>query len=74
MTGSADGPAMTALNLPTPRGEIGSYRLGAHPTVIPIPGPWSTRELFAPAHVVANPLGDPLGSDADRAGLIADPE
>ncbi|MEX1134372.1 MAG: dihydrodipicolinate synthase family protein [Acidimicrobiia bacterium] len=55
---------MTALNLPTFSGELESYHLGTYPPVAAIPGPWSTREAYAAAHVVANPLGDPVGSNA----------
>jgi hypothetical protein len=55
---------MITLRLPTARGELEPYRLGEHPPVDPVPGPWSRRVVYAAAHVVADPLGDPTGSDA----------
>jgi nucleotide-binding universal stress UspA family protein len=55
---------MTSLKLPTPDGEIEPYQLGTHPAVTAIPGPWSTRVAYAAAHVVADPLGDPVGTNA----------
>ncbi|HSK06534.1 MAG TPA: dihydrodipicolinate synthase family protein [Acidimicrobiia bacterium] len=51
------------LRLPTAQGGIESYRLGDHPPVVPTPGPWSTRTAYAAVHVVADPLGDPTGTD-----------
>lgn len=55
---------MSVLDLPTASGDLEPYRLGTHETVTPIPGPWATREVYAAVHVVADPLGDPVGSNA----------
>ena len=54
---------MTVLTLPTATGALETYQLGTYPQVTPFPGPWSSREVYAAAHVVADPLGDPVGSD-----------
>lgn len=55
---------MTAVRLPTRDGSIESYRLGSHPAVHAHRGPCRTRVLYAAAHVVADPLGDPVGTSA----------
>jgi hypothetical protein len=50
--------------LPTRSGEIEDYRLGSHPTVEVEAGLPRTRRAYAAAHVVADPLGDPVGTYA----------
>lgn len=55
---------MTVVRLPTRDGSIESYRLGSHPAVHGRNGPCRTRVLYAAAHVVADPLGDPVGTSA----------
>lgn len=54
----------TSIPLPTRGGEIEDYRLGSHPSVEVEAGPPRTRRVYAAAHVVADPLGDPVGTAA----------
>lgn len=53
---------MTAVRLPRDDGTIETYELGRFPTVTPAPDPPSSRIAYAAAHVVANPLGDPVSA------------
>jgi hypothetical protein len=52
---------MTELLLPSPEGRLVPYVLSGR-FVEPVPGPWVSREVFAAAHVIADPLA-PAGSD-----------
>jgi hypothetical protein len=54
----------TSIPLPTRGGEIEDYRLGSHPSVEVEAGSPRTRRVYAAAHVVADPLGDPVGTSA----------
>lgn len=55
---------MSVVRLPLPDGAIESYRLGTHPNVEPRTGTPRSRVAYAAAHVVADPLGDPVGTSA----------
>lgn len=55
---------MTTVPLPTADGSIAPYELGRLPAVVPEAGPPESRRVFAAAHVVADPLGDPVGTSA----------
>lgn len=55
---------MSTVQLPRADGSIESYRLGTHPVVMGAAGPCRSRVLYAAAHVVADPLGDPVGTNA----------
>ncbi|HVR31336.1 MAG TPA: dihydrodipicolinate synthase family protein [Acidimicrobiia bacterium] len=55
---------MSTVHLPRADGTIESYRLGTHPAVAGASGPCRSRVLYAAAHVVADPLGDPVGTNA----------
>jgi hypothetical protein len=55
---------MTEITIPTRDGSLESYRLGTHPTPPTVTGPCESRVLYAAAHVVADPLGDPVGTTA----------
>lgn len=56
---------MTALPLPTREGTVQVYRLGAAEPIRAEPGPPAeSRAALAAAHVVADPLGDPVGAGA----------
>lgn len=50
--------------LPTRSGDIENYLLGSHPALEAETGPPRTRRVYAAAHVVADPLGDPVGTSA----------
>jgi hypothetical protein len=52
------------IRLPTLEGDLEAYRLGNHPPVRPELGPSRTRLAYAAAHIVADPLGDPVGTSA----------
>ena len=52
------------IGLPTGDGIVEPYELGRHAPVVPVSGPPKTRRVFAAAHVVADPLGDPVGTAA----------
>ena len=64
MTGSTEDRLMSVLRLPTSSGDLEPYQLGSFGTVSPVPGPWKNRQVYAAVHVVADPLGDPVGSNA----------
>lgn len=55
---------MTELRLPTREGTLAPYRFGQHPPVPTAQGPCTSRVLYAAAHVVADPLGDAVGTGA----------
>lgn len=55
---------MSVLRLPTASGDLEPYHLGTFGTIAPVPGPWMKRQVYAAVHVVADPLGDPVGSTA----------
>lgn len=56
---------MTDVVLPTSAGTLERYRLGRHRAVDPQPGPPPrARVAYAAAHVVADPLGDPVATSA----------
>lgn len=55
---------MTSVPLPTPDRTIAPYELGRYPAVTPETGPPESRTVYAAAHVVADPLGDPVGTSA----------
>lgn len=55
---------MITVPLPTRGGTIEPYELGRHPAITPEPGPPRSRTVYAAAHVVADPLGDPVGTGA----------
>ena len=52
------------IRLPTGDGTVEPYELGRHVPVVPVAGSPKTRRVFAAAHVVADPLGDPVGTAA----------
>ena len=52
------------IRLPTADGSVEPYELGQHPAVELVSGVPKTRSVFAAAHVVADPLGDPVGTEA----------
>ena len=58
------GHEMTTVSLPRLDGSIEAYRLGAEQPVIPQPAPIRSRVALAAVHVVADPLGDPVGPGA----------
>lgn len=55
---------MTAVPLPTRSGAIDRYELGRYPRLEIEAGRPRTRRAYAAAHVVADPLGDPVGTSA----------
>ncbi|HSJ34721.1 MAG TPA: dihydrodipicolinate synthase family protein [Acidimicrobiia bacterium] len=55
---------MTAVPLPTRSGAIDRYQLGRYPRLEIEAGRPRTRRAYAAAHVVADPLGDPVGTSA----------
>lgn len=55
---------MTAVPLPTRSGSIDRYELGRYPRLEIEAGRPRTRRAYAAAHVVADPLGDPVGTSA----------
>lgn len=55
---------MTTVVLPTREGSVEPYELGRHAAVAPVPGAPRSRRVIAAAHVVADPLGDPVGTGA----------
>lgn len=55
---------MTIIDLPRRNGTIEAYRLGTNPPVDIVTGPCRSRVLYAAAHVVGDPLGDPVGTSA----------
>lgn len=55
---------MSELRLPRRDGTLEQYRFGGYPAVPTAKGPCTTRILYAAAHVVADPLGDPVGTGA----------
>jgi hypothetical protein len=57
------GRSPTTLDLPTLDGRLEPFALGSHPAVVAVPGPWSSRQIFAAVHVVADPFGDPVGAN-----------
>lgn len=54
----------TGIVLPTLSGDLERHELGRGPAVEPVTGPPRTRAVYAAAHVVADPLGDPVGTSA----------
>src|SRR5690606_33209665 len=50
--------------LPTLEGGVETFRLGSHPPVVPPIGTPRTRLAYAAAHIVADPLGDPVRASA----------
>lgn len=55
---------MTLVSLPRSDGSVERYRLGTHPPVAEVRGPPRARVVHAAAHIVADPLGDPVGTGA----------
>lgn len=55
---------MTIVQLPTPVGTLEPYELGRHPAVAAVSGTPRTRVAYAAVHVVADPLGHPVGTSA----------
>lgn len=55
---------MTFVKLPREDGSIETHELGQHGAVSPGPDPPRTRVAYAAAHIVADPLGDPVGPSA----------
>ena len=55
---------MTTVLLPDRSGAVAGYELGRTPPVIPTTGSPRTRTVYAAAHVVADPLGDRVGTSA----------
>lgn len=55
---------MTVVRLPSLAGGISEYRLGDRAPVIPGPDAPRSRVAYAAAHIVADPLGDPVGTSA----------
>lgn len=55
---------MTIVKLPRADGSIETHELGRRRAVTPAPGPPKTRVAYAAAHIVADPLGDPVGASA----------
>lgn len=55
---------MTVVRLPRADRSIQDYRLGTFPTVESRIGTPRSRVVYAAAHVVADPLGDPVGTSA----------
>ena len=54
----------TFVRLPVVGGGVEDYRLGTHPAVAHRTGTPRSRVVYAAAHVVADPLGDPVGTSA----------
>lgn len=55
---------MTLVSLPRDDGTVEAYELGRHGTVDPVSSPARSRVAYAAVHVVADPMGDPLGTTA----------
>ncbi len=55
---------MTTVSLPTRAGGVESYELGRRVAVSPVAGRPRSRVAYAAVHVVADPLGDPVGTTA----------
>jgi hypothetical protein len=55
---------VSEILLPTLRGTVEKYRLGRHPVVTPPGTAPRSRVAYAAAHIVADPLGDPVGATA----------
>lgn len=55
---------MTEVPLPLPDGSIETYQLARTAPIVPVTGVPESRIAFAAAHVVADPLGDRVGSSA----------
>ena len=55
---------VTAVRLPREDGSLEVYELGRYPAVSPGPEPARSRIAYAAAHIVADPLGDPVGATA----------
>lgn len=52
------------IRLPRADGSLEPYELGRYSAVEPVSGTPKTRRVYAAAHVVADPLGDPVGTGA----------
>lgn len=55
---------MTIVKLPRADGSVETYELGQSGAVTPGPDPPTTRVAYAAAHIVADPLGDAVGTAA----------
>lgn len=53
-----------SIDLPTLDGAVETYELGRHPRPEIVAGRPKSRRVYAAAHVVSNPLGDPVGTSA----------
>src|SRR5690606_20449652 len=62
--GRGDKVTTRTVPLPTAGGHIENYQLGSHPPLETETGPPQARRVYAAAHVVADPLGDPVGTAA----------